>query len=81
MFKGYKRVVPAVGGAERGRLLMHARVSTCFGGGSEWLQAEGSIKTPLPGWDAEESCWAGIHPKITKAPWLPLPFQPGWTQI
>lgn len=75
-------MVPAVGGAEDDWLFMHAQVRTCSGGGSGWLQAEGSTETPLPGWDAGESCWAGIHPKITNAPRLPpLPFQPGWAQI
>jgi len=39
-----------------------------LGEGSAWLQAEGSIKTPVSGWGAEESCWGGSIPKSLHFP-------------
>lgn len=47
---------------------MHVQVSSCSGDGSGWLQVEGSIRTPLPGWDAK----AGVNPQVTEAPFSAL---------
>lgn len=49
--------------------VMHVQVSPCSGEGLGWLQVEGSIKTPLLGWDTE----AGVNPQVTEVPFSALP--------